>query len=238
MYQMTWRLASVQGHGEVVTQILHKTDQDLQTNVTQELQYTPDVDASALHVMVSDGTVTLSGVVASLPERLAAKHAAMHVGGVKNVTDKLVVRTPSPSPSDQDLADAASQLLDWAVDVPADTIKAAANDHTITLSGQVTWDYQRVAAVRAVTYIKGVTRIDNTISLNQPTPAPSTKAAVEAAMLRNALIDPQKISVDIDGPELTLRGTVRSLAERHQAQHAAWNATGVTNVKNELLVSS
>jgi osmotically-inducible protein OsmY len=217
---------------------LHRTDQELKTTVTQELHYTPELDASAMHVMVSDGTVTLSGDVASLPERLAAKHAAMHVAGVKNVTDKLVVRTRSDSPSDRDLAEAANQMLDRAIDVPADTIKAEANDHTITLSGRVTWDYQRIAAVRAVTYLNGVTRIDNTISLNQPAPTPNTKAAVEAAMLRNALLDPQKINVDIDGPELTLRGTVRSLAERHQAQHAAFNATGVTNVKNELRVIS
>jgi len=189
-------------------------------------------------VVVNDGTVTLSGEVASLPERLAAKQAALRVGGVRNVADRLLVRIPSPSPSDQDLTQAASQFLHWAVDVPANAVKAEVRDHTITLSGQVSWDYQRVAAVRAVTYLKGVTRIDNRISLNQSPPAPDTKAMVEAAMRRDALLDPEKITVDIDGPELTLRGIVRSMAERHQAQHAAWSATGVTNVKTEILVIS
>ena len=75
-------------------------------------------------------------------------------------------------------------------------------------------------------------------ALNPPAPAPGTKAKVEAALLRNAHLDPQKITVDISGPELTLRGTVRSLAERRQAQHVAWGATGVTSVKNELVVTS
>jgi osmotically-inducible protein OsmY len=229
---------ATEGHGEVVTQTLHRTDQELKAAVTEELHYTPNVDAGAMDVVVDDGMVTLSGEVASLPGRLAAKHAAMLVGGVRNVADKLVVRVPVPSPSDQDLADAASQFLQWAVDVPANAVKADVKDHAITLSGQVGWDYQRVAAVRAVTYLKGVTRIHNKISLDQPAPAPDTKATVEAAMRRIALLDAEHITVDIDGPELTLRGTVRSLAERHEAQRAAWSATGVTNVKTELRVVS
>ncbi len=221
-----------------MTQTFSRTDQELNAAVTEELHYTPNVDAAAVDVVVNDGTVTLSGEVASLPERLAAKQAALRVGGVRNVVDKLVVRIPAQGPSDQDIAHAAGQFLQWAVDVPANAVNAEVKDHTITLSGQVGWDYQRVAAVRAVTYLKGVARIDNRISLNQSPPAPGTKATVEAAMRRDALLDPEKITVDLDGPELTLRGTVRSLAERHQAQHAAWSATGVTNVKTELLVIS
>jgi osmotically-inducible protein OsmY len=217
---------------------LHRTDQELKAAITEELQYTPNVDAAAVDVVVDDGTVTLSGEVASLPERLAAKQAALRVGGVRNVADEMVVRIPTAGPSDQDLAHAADQFLQWAVEVPADAVKADVKDHMVTLSGQVSWDYQRVAAVRAVTYLNGVARVVNRISLNQPAPAPGTKAAVEAAMRRDALLDPEKITVDIDGPEVTLRGTVRSLAERHQAQHAAWSAIGVTNVKTELLVIS
>lgn len=222
-----------------VTQTMHRTDQELKTTVTEELQYISAVDATAVDVLVSEGTVTLSGEVASLPEKLAANHAATRVGGVKSVTDKIVVRPPAAfGGSDQDIGHAASQFLDWAVDVPANAIEADVHDHTITLSGNVTWEYQRAAAARAVTYIKGVTRIDNTISLDQPAPASGTKATVEAAMLRNAQLDPQEITIDISGPELTLRGSVRSLAERRQAEHAAWGAAGVTSVNNELLVTA
>jgi len=64
------------------------------------------------------------------------------------------------------------------------------------------------------------------------------KYAVEAAIRRNAPLDAQAISVDVNGHELTLRGSVRSWAERQQVEHVAWAAAGVTNVKNDLFITS
>jgi len=239
MYQMPWRIVrhrAIVGH---VTQTMRGTDKELQTTVTEELLYTPSIDATGVQVQARDGTVTLSGEVASLPERLAAERAAMRVRGVKAVQDKLVVHTSSAaSASDDDIARAAGSLLEWAVDVPANAVQAGVRDHKITLSGSVTWEYQRDAAARAVMYIKGVTGIDNKISLNQPAPAAGTKAAVEAAMLRNAQLDARQITVDVSGSELTLHGTVGSWAEHRQAGYTAWAATGVTSVRNDLLVKS
>lgn len=239
MYQMSWRILRVRAIVGYVTQSVRRTDQDLKAIITEELQYTPSIDATGVSVLVSDGTVTLSGEVASLPEQLAAKRAAMRVGGVKDVTDKMVVQTPAASSSnDQDIADAASQILNCAVDVPANTVKVDVHDHKVALSGHVTWQYQRAAAARAVTNIKGVTRIDNNISLNQPAPAFGTEAKVEAAMLRNDQLDARKISVDLSGHQLTLRGSVQSWGQYRQAEHAAWGAAGVTSVKNDILVIS
>lgn len=236
---MAWRIAGYRVMVSHVTHMMHKTDQELKTAVTEELQYTPDVDASAVDVLVKDAMVTLSGTVASLPQRLAAKRAAMRIAGVKTVLDKTAVRTPTDtSTSDQEITTAASQILSWAVEVPANSVKAEVRDHKVILSGSVTWDYQRDAAARAVTYIKGVTEVDNTISLVQPAPAPEAKATVEAAIRRYTQLDPKQINVDIDGPELTLRGNVPSVADRRHAEYAAWSTLGVTRVKNELRVTS
>ena len=237
--EMAWRIAGDRAMVSHVTHMMHKTDQELNTAITEELQYTPDVDATGVDVLVKDAMVTLSGTVASLPQRLAAKRAAMRIAGVKTVFDKTAVRTPTdPSPSDQEIATAASQILNWATDVPANAVKAEVRDHKLTLSGQVTWGYQREAAARAVTYIKGVTEVDNTISLIQPAPAPGAKATVEAAIRRYTQLDPKQINVDLSGPELTLRGNVPSLADRRHAEYAAWSTLGVTRVKNELRVTS
>ena len=128
---------------------------------------------------------------------------------------------------DADLAEAASQLLKAAVDVPSDTVKAGVHDHAITLSGTVTWQYQREAAARAVMYLRGVTAVANTISLASPTPFSGPKTAIEAAVLRNAQLDSREITVDVNGGEVTLGGTVRSFAERRQAEYVAWSAAGV-----------
>ena len=83
-------------------------------------------------------------------------------------SDELQVRVlRTPGTNDTDIAQTAGRLLGWAVDVPSETVKAEVHDHVITLSGHVTWDYQRDAAARAVMYIRGVTGVANTITLRQ-----------------------------------------------------------------------
>ncbi|GAA3299069.1 BON domain-containing protein [Dactylosporangium vinaceum] len=222
-----------------VTQTMHKTDQELKTAVTEELHYTPNVDASGIDVQVQGGTVTLSGEVNSLPERLAAKQAAMRVGGVTNVTNKTAVRAPMPADvNDEAIALAADQVLTWTVDVPANAVKADVQDRRLTLTGQVTWEYQRHAAARAVTYLKGVKLVSNEIQLASTTPTAGTKAAVEAALRRSAELNPVNITIDLDGSELALHGSVGSWAQRREAERAAWSAAGVTSVRNELHIAS
>jgi osmotically-inducible protein OsmY len=222
-----------------MTQTIRRNDKELQTSVIDELSYNPGIDAAHLVVLANDGVVTLSGEVASLPEWHAAKRAALRVAGVKALAEDVVVRDPSVSGTkDADLAETASQMLKAAVDVPSDTVKAGVRDHVITLSGTVTWQYQREAASRAVMYLRGVTAVANTISLTSTAPLSGAKTAIEAAVLRNAQLVSREITVDVTGSEVTLGGTVRSFAERRQAEYVAWSAAGVTSVKNHLTVTS
>ena len=222
-----------------MTQTARRSDKELQITVIEELSYNPRIDAARLVVLANDGVVTLSGDVASLPEQDAAKRAALRVWGVKAVADDMMVRdTGTTGTKDSELAEAAGQMLRWAVDVPSDTVKAGVRDHTITLSGTVTWQYQREAAARAVMYIKGVTAVANTISLATTAPATGVKAAIDAAIRRHARLDHREINVDVNGAEVALRGTVRSWAERDQAEYIAWAAAGVTSVQNNLAVNS
>ena len=183
--------------------------------------------------------VTLSGDVGSLPERHAANRAAMRMSGVRAVTDNMVVRVPGTSGSnDADIGEAAKQMLTWAVDVPPHTVKAGVRDHIVTLSGTVSWQYQREAAARAVMYLRGVTALVNDILLTATAPAAGLKAEIKSAMLRNAQLDARTIKVEVTGGEVTLRGPVQTWAERRQAEYAAWSAVGVTSVKNGLAVTS
>jgi osmotically-inducible protein OsmY len=222
-----------------MTQTIPRSDTELQTSVTDELLFNPSIDAADLAASAADGVVTLSGEVESLPERHAAKRAALRVHGVKTVTDNMVVRNPGTAATkDTDLAEAARQMLGLAVDVPPSTVRADVRDNMITLSGTVTWQFQREAAGRAVMYLRGITGVTNDILLTATAPAAEVKTEIEAAILRNAQLDFHEITVAVAGGEVTLRGTVRSWAERRQAEYVAWCAAGVTSVKNDLAVTS
>ena len=222
-----------------VTQTLHQTDQEIQANVAEELQYDPSCEATHLRVIAKDGTVRLSGEAASLRQKFAAKRSAMRMRGVKGVTDEMTVRSPGAiGASDADITKAARHVLDWTVDVPAEAVNADVRDHKVTLSGSVAWDYQRDAASRAMMNLRGVTAVKNDIVLEQPASATPAREAISAALQRNAQLEPQSINVDVDGHALVLRGNVRCFADYRQAERTAWNAAGVTSVENRLVITS
>ncbi|KTS80772.1 ornithine aminotransferase, partial [Pantoea dispersa] len=71
-----------------------------------------------------------------------------------------------------------------------------------------------------------------------PRVSPSdVKRKIEDALVRSAKVDADKIVVDVDGSKVTLRGTVRSWAERQEAERSAWAAPGVSSVTNNIVIS-
>jgi len=213
-----------------------KEDQVLQRAVGTELNWTPSVNAEKIGVAVIDGVVTLSGEVDAYPEKGLAEKAALRIPGVRAIANEIEVHRDWGAPSDTDIARQASQMLELAVDVP-DTVQASVHQHIITLTGTVEWQYQREAAHRSVAYLPGVTAVVNMIILMPHVSVADTKSAITAALIRNARVEAKRIivSAEPDGT-VELTGTVNSLHELRQAEHAAWAAPGVIAVNNRLSV--
>jgi osmotically-inducible protein OsmY len=106
----------------------------------------------------------------------------------------------------------------------------------VTLEGEVRFWYQRQAAENAVRGLKGVQGVVNLISIRVVPKAADVKSRIESAFRRSAEIDAGRIQVDTSDDKVTLRGRVRSWAERQEAENAAWAAPGVTKVDDELKV--
>ena len=215
-----------------------KNDVDLQRDVFDELTWEPAVHSTDIGVIVKDGVVTLEGVVDSYPEKWAAERAVKRVAGVKALAEELEVKIPgSGKQTDADIAEAAENALKWDVLVPQDRIKVTVEKGFLTLEGQVDWEFQRSAAKKTVLNLTGVKGVANEITIKPKVAPTDVKAKIEAALKRNAILDAQQIEVQADGGMVTLRGNVRSWAERDEAEAAAWAAPGVNEVKDLIAVT-
>jgi osmotically-inducible protein OsmY len=107
----------------------------------------------------------------------------------------------------------------------------------ITLSGTVEWEYQRHAVIDAIRLLSGVTGITNQIAIEPSVSTTVVKSDIEAALRRRARTDAQRISVDVQGSEVTLTGSVHSWSERELARDSAWNSAGVRNVVDKMTVA-
>ncbi len=219
-----------------------KTDAQLQRDVMNELQWEPTIHAAEIGVAVKDGVVTLSGHVDSYAKKGAAERAVKRVSGVKAVAEEIKVTLPGAyRRADEDIARAASNILDWDLSVPHDRVKVMVQGGRVTLSGDVDWYYQKARAEDAVRHLIGVLGVTNSITIKPPVPtvkAFEVKNKIEDALKRNArlLRDAEKIQVEISGSKVILRGSVGSWADRDEAESAAWSAPGVSEVENKIVV--
>jgi osmotically-inducible protein OsmY len=215
-----------------------RTDESIRTAVVDELKWDPRIpSANDISLRVKEGVVTLTGYVHSYWEKEAAEEAAKRIYGVKGIANDIEVKLASTK-SDPELARDVVHELESHVSLPAGKIKAKVENGWVTLEGNVDWQFEKTLAQTDVAKLRGVIGVTNNIEVKPRVNASEIKNKIESALQRSAALDARRITVAVtDGSHVKLSGSVRSWAERSEAERAAWAAPGTTKVDNDITIA-
>ncbi|MEV0429878.1 BON domain-containing protein [Micromonospora sp. NPDC050495] len=225
----------------MATATIARTDQDIQSDVLDELTWEPRVRPNEIGVTVTEGVVTLTGWVDSYAKKWAAERAAHRVTRVRAVANDLAVRiATSAEKSDPEIATAAGRALEWDAFVPLEALDVTVADGWVTLHGEVEWEYQRRAAERAVGRLTGVRGVSNGITVRPATRSDGRELAerIVDALARNRATEAEGISVRVHGDTAVLAGLVHSVPEREEIERIVWSAPGIREVHNHVTVGA
>ena len=216
-----------------------KSDGQIQKDVMEQLKWEPFLNASEIGVAVKNGVVTLSGNVDSYSKKVAAENATKKIAGVKAIAEDIQIGvSPAFNKTDTEIAEAVLKELKWHSAVQEEKIKIRVENGNVRLDGEVEWEYQRTSVRSAIENLAGVRSVVNLITVKPQVKPSDIQQKVNAAFQRSATIDAGKITAEVTGTKVTLRGKVRSFAEKQDAENAAWNAPGVTIVESGLEIET
>ena len=215
------------------------TDSQLRKDIIEELEFDPSFSGEHIGVAVDRGVVTLGGHVNSYAEKLAAIAAARRVKGVHAIAENIEVHCSyEKKTADDQIAKRAYDILKWDVFVPPNAVDVLVHDGWITLSGNVSWHFERRSAEDDVRKLSGVRGISNMIAIKPHVDSANVKSKIDSALKRHAEVEANTIKVTVqNGNKVVLEGAVGSWGERRAVEDAAWSAPGVVSVEDRLTMT-
>jgi len=211
------------------------TDKMLRDAVIAQLDFEPEVNPAGIGVAAEDGVVTLSGSVDDYAQKVAAEKAVKRLFGVKGVANELLVKMVSER-TDTDIAKDAIYLLECDVHFLGGKVIVTVEDRLLTLEGTVEWDFQKVAAEKALQCIRGVKAVANLIEVAPAASPADIQKKVEDALRRSAEVDARQIKVTTRDQVAVLSGNTRPWSEGEESGRAAWSVAGVVRVGDLIVV--
>ncbi|MEX1241087.1 MAG: BON domain-containing protein [Cyclobacteriaceae bacterium] len=219
-----------------------KTNEDLRNDVMEEIKWDPElrIVATEIGVAAKDGVITLSGAVDTYWKKISAERAAQRVSGVRVVACDIEVKVGIIGKrTDTEVAEAVRNALRWNSAVNEDKIEVKVDNGWVYLDGEVAWEYEKRNAQDAVEDLVAVRGVTNNIIIeSKPIDTKEILRKIAAAYHRSATVDSSSIIIEPSDNKVTLRGKVRSWAEKQEAEKIAWAAPGVSTVDNQIEVDA
>jgi osmotically-inducible protein OsmY len=141
--------------------------------------------------------------------------------------------------TDKLLREQVTRELEWDPKLDASHIGVTANDGAVTLTGHVRSYAERMAAVRAAERVTGVKAVVDELEVKLPSSQVRDDAELGEMIARtlrwNALL-PDTIEAEVRKGVVTLKGEVEWNYQRHTAERAVRDITGVRSVINLIAV--
>ena len=92
---------------------------------------------------------------------------------MRAIAQEIEVRYPNDKKTaDDEIAGRALAILRWNTVVPANSVQIRVQDGWVTLTGEVDWQFQRIAAKSQIRRLSGVAGLMNSITIKPHAPRP------------------------------------------------------------------
>lgn len=215
-----------------------KSDKDLKQRILNELKWDSRVNWASVNVQVTDGVVTLTGVVPNYAQKIAAQDAAHRVRGVLDVANDVEVKPVDQfARTDADIAAAVRNTLEWDALVPNELIRSTVSDGWVTLDGEVDYWRERTDAEKAIRRMAGVVGVTNNITIREhKVDARQLRDEIESALERRADRLAERLRVEVHDGTVELWGRVHSWQEKRAVIGSIAHAPGVNQLLDHLRI--
>jgi osmotically-inducible protein OsmY len=215
-----------------------KSDSEIKSQVMRELEWDSRVGWSKIGVEVMEGVVTLTGMVSTYAQKLAAQDAAHRINGVLDVANDVEVKPEGLFVrTDADIALAVRHVLLWDALVPDERIKSTVSDGWVTLEGDVDFWHQRQDAEQTVLRLEGVIGVTNQITVAPKRVNPmELREEIECALEQRADREAERLRIEVHDGAVDLFGRVHSWQEKRAVVGSISHAPGVTEIRDHLRI--
>ncbi|HKN85883.1 MAG TPA: BON domain-containing protein [Nitrospiraceae bacterium] len=204
-------------------------DPDIQAAVKQRLAMDGRIEPGGVEVRVEDGTVTLSGIVETLQEKLLADNLVVSTQGVKAVRNTIRVK-PTPTKDDA-IERAVEETLKTVPALKNKPLHVSVSQGVVTLKGSVEKQVHSLAAEKAAQTVPGVADVVNLIKVvGAPRPDREIERDLVFYLQSSSLVNLDDVDYRVTDGTVTLKGHIDNLSHKYAIASDVEKIHGVRSV--------